>query len=61
MHVRFGYVFDDDGNIPVPRPDRLVIRSRHEPAILIYEGDRVDSTEVLVVFLGDLAGGDVVL
>ena len=61
MHIRLGNILDDDRNIIIPRADRLVVARRHEPAVLVHKGDRVDGAEVLVVFLRDLACAEVVL
>lgn len=61
MHIRLGDILDDDGDIIVPRTDRLVVTRRHESAVLVDERDRVDGAEMLVVFLRDFACAEVVL
>jgi hypothetical protein len=61
VHERVGDIFDDDGDVPVPDTDRLVVRGRDEPAVFVDEGDGVDRPEMLVVFLRDLARLGVVL
>jgi hypothetical protein len=61
VHVRFGNVFDDDGNIVIPSTYRLVVRSGYETSILINERDRVDGSQVLIICLDDLIRTQVVL
>jgi len=61
VHVWFGDVLDDDGNIVVPSSNGLVVRGRDEPTVVVDEGDGVDGSEMLVVLLDDLIGVDVVL
>lgn len=39
VHVRFGDVFDDDGNIVVPASDGLVVGGRDEASRLVDESD----------------------
>lgn len=61
VHVGLSDVLDHDRDIVVPRSDRLVVRGRDEPAVVVDEGDRVDGSEMLVVLLRDLVGVGVVL
>ena len=55
MHSRIRDEFDWYGNIEIPYPHRLVIRTGNEPPILIDESDRVDWSQVLIVLLSDLS------
>ena len=61
MHVGFGNVLDHDGYIVVPRPDGFIVRGSDKAAVFVDKGDRVDGSQVLVVFLGDVARIHVVL
>ena len=61
VHVRLGDVFDRDRDVEIPSTNRLVIRSRNEPPILVHKSDSVDRPQVLVVLLRDLARPYVVL
>ena len=61
MHVRLCNVLDDDGDIEIPCSNRLVVGSGHESAILVHKGDRIDRSQMLVIFLRYLTGIDVVL
>ena len=61
MHVWFGDILDDDGNIEVPCSDGLVIRSSDKPPVFVYERYSVHRSKVLIVFLRDIAGVDVIL
>ena len=60
-HVGFGNVFDGDGDVEFPRAQGFVVGGGDEAAGLVDEGDGVDGAEVVVVFLGELAGAGVVL
>lgn len=61
VHVWFGNVFDHDGNIVIPTTYRLVVRSGYETSILVYERNRVDGSQVLIICLDDLIRTQVVL
>jgi hypothetical protein len=61
VHVWLRDVFNHNRNVEVPSSDRLVIRSRHESPIFVDKCDSVHWSQVLVVFLGDLAVVDIVL
>jgi hypothetical protein len=61
VHVWLRDVFDRDRDVEIPSANRLVIRSRDEPPILVHESDCVDRSQVLVVLLRDLSRSYVVL
>ena len=61
MHVRLGNVLDHDWDIIVPCPDGFIVRSCDESPVFVDECDRVDRSEMLVVFLDDFGGVYVVL
>ena len=61
MHIGLCDVLDDDGNIVVPPSNRLVIRCRQEPSIVIDPGNCVDRAQMLVVLLRDLLLSQIVL
>ena len=61
VHVRFCDVLDNNRDVEVPGADGLVIGGGHEPSVLVNEGDCVHWSEMLVVFLGNLAGVDIIL
>jgi hypothetical protein len=61
VHVRFGNVFDDDGDIVVPSTYRLVIGCRYETTILVDESNSIDRSKMLIISLNDLMGSQVVL
>ena len=61
MHVRFSNVLDYDRYIIVPCPDRFIVRSGDKPTIFIDKRNCVDWSQVLVVFLGDVARIHIVL
>jgi hypothetical protein len=52
--MRFGNIFDDDGDIVVPSTYRLVIGCGYETTILIDESNSIDRSKMLVVRLDDL-------
>jgi hypothetical protein len=54
VHIRFGDIFDDDGDIVVPSTYRLVIGRGDETTVLIDESDRVDRSKMLIVCLDNL-------
>lgn len=55
MHGRIGDVLEIDGYVPLPRTYALVVRRGHETSIVVDERDRVDSAQVTIVLLRDLA------
>ena len=59
--MRLSDVLDDYGDVKVPGPDRLVVGGCYETSVLVDEGNRVDGSEVLVVFLRNFAGVHVIL
>ena len=61
VHVWLCNVLDHHGDIIVPCADRLVIRGCHEPPVLVYEGDRVDRAQMLIILLCDLSRVHIVL
>ena len=61
VHVWFGDVLDNDGDIVVPSSNGFIVRGRDESTVVVDEGDGVDGSEMLVVLLDDLIGVDVVL
>lgn len=61
MHVRLSNVFDHHGNIKIPSSNRLVVWRCNESPIFVHKGYCVDWTEMLIVFLSNLAWIDVVL
>lgn len=61
MHVWLGDILDHYRDIIVPCTNRLVVTRRHEPSVLINEGNGIDGTQVLVVFLHNLARAEIVL
>ena len=61
VHVWLRDVFNRDRDVEIPGPNRLVIRSRDKPPILVHEGDSVHRPKVLIVLLRDLACPYVVL
>lgn len=61
VHIRLRNILDDHRNIPIPRSNRLVVRGGDESPVLVDKGDGVDGTEMLIVFLGDFSGSEVVL
>ena len=61
VHVWFCDIFDHDWDVKVPCTYGLVIGRRHEPPVVINEGDSVHRTEMLVVFLGNLARVHIIL
>ena len=61
VHVRLCDILDDDGNIIVPPSDRLVVRGRQEPPVVVHPGDGVDRPQMLIVLLRDLLLPQVVL
>lgn len=61
VHVRLGNVLDHDRDIKLPGTHRLVVRGRHEPAVVVHECDGVDRAQMLVVLLRDIAGLRIVL
>ena len=60
-HVWFGDEFDWNGNVQLPRPQGLVIRSGNEATVFVNEGDGVDWAKMVVVFLRHFAGAGIVL
>lgn len=61
VHMGFCDVLDHDWDIVVPRSDGFIVRRRDETSIFVDERNRVDGTQVLVVFLGDLSRVHVIL
>ena len=61
VHVRLGDVFDDDWNVKFPCANGLVVRGRDKAPIIVHKGDRIDRSQMLVIFLRYLTGIDVVL
>ncbi len=61
MHVRLCDVLDHHRDVPVPGTYGLVVRSRHEASVFVYECNRVDRSQVLVIFLGYLSTVNVIL
>lgn len=61
MHIRFGDVLDHNRDIIVPCTDRLIVRRRDETSVVVDESNRVDRSQMLVVFLRDFGGVHVVL
>jgi len=61
VHVWFGNVLDDYGDVEIPRADRLIVRSGHKAPIFVNECDSIDRSKMLIVFLRDFARVDVVL
>ena len=49
--VRSPDVFDLHRDAKLPNPQGLVVAGRHEPAVVVDEGDGVDCAQVLVVLL----------
>jgi len=61
MHVRFGNVLDHHRNVKVPSSDCFIVRSRHKPPVFIYEGNSINRSKMLIVFLRDLARVHIIL
>lgn len=61
VHVWLRNILDYYGNIKVPGPDRLVIRSRDKATILIHECDRVYWAQMLIILLRNFSRIDVIL
>lgn len=61
MHMWLCDVFDHNRNVKVPCSDRLVVRSGHKSPIFVNECDGVHRSQMLIVFLSDLAAVDIVL
>lgn len=61
MHIWLGNIFNDDWYIKLPGTHRLIVGSSNETSIVIYKCNGVDSAQVLIVFLRDLAAVDVEL
>jgi len=61
MHVGFCNVLDDDGYVIVPGADSFIVRGGDKPTIFVDKCDRIDGTQVLVVFLRDVARIHIVL
>ena len=61
MHVRFSNVFDHYRNVEIPCSDRLVVGRCNEPPVFVNEGDCVDRTKMLVVFLNNFTRVNVIL
>lgn len=61
MHMGFRNVLDHDGYIIVPRPDSFIVRGSDKPTIFVDKRDRVHGSQVLVVFLRDLARIHIIL
>ena len=61
MHMGFRNVLDHDGDIIVPRPDSFVVRGSDEPTIFVDKRDRVYRSQVLVIFLRNLARIHIIL
>ena len=51
MHVRFGDIFDINGNIPLPDTDRLVISRRNKSSIVVNKSNGINGSQMAVVFL----------
>ncbi len=51
MHVRLSNVLDHDRDIVIPRPNTLVVGCSHETSVIVHPGNRIDGTEMLIVFL----------
>lgn len=61
MHVGFGNVLDDNGDVEVPSPHCLVVRCCYKAPVFVDKGDRIHGTQMLVVLLGDFRGVHVIL
>lgn len=61
MHVWFSDILDDHRYIKVPSPYCFVVRGGDEAAVFINESNGVDRTQVLIVFLCNVAGVHIVL
>ena len=61
VHERLGDVLDYNRDVIVPCANRFVIRGSHKSPVFVYECNRIDRSQMLVVFLYDLARVDVVL
>ena len=61
MHMGFCNVLDHDGYIIVPRSNSFIIRGSDKPTIFVDERNRVHRSQVLVVFLRNLARLHIVL
>ena len=61
VHVGFGDEFDRHGDVVFPSAEGLVVGGGDEAAVVVDEGDGVDGPEVVVVFLGHVAGAGVEL
>lgn len=61
VHVRLGYVLDHHWDIEIPCSDSLIVGRRHKPPILVDECDGVYRSEMLIVFLRNLARVYVIL
>lgn len=60
-HVWFGNELDGDWDTIFPCTQRLVVRRCDEAAILVAEGNGVDGTQMVIVFLDHLPASCVVL
>ena len=61
MHVRLGDIFDCDRDIEIPCTNSLVVGCSNEPSVLVHESNGVDWSQVLIIFLRDLACSYVIL
>lgn len=61
MHMGFRDVFDHDRYIIIPSPDGFVVRRSDKPTIFVHKRDRVYRSQVLVIFLRDLARIHIIL
>ena len=61
VHEGLGDVLDYNRNVIVPCANRLVIRGSHKSPVFVYECNRIDRSQMLVVFLYNLSRIDIVL
>jgi hypothetical protein len=61
VHIRLRDIFDHNWNVVVPSSDSFIVGCCYEPPVLVHEGDSVDRTQMLIVFLRDLPRVHVIL
>lgn len=49
--MRFGDVFDVNGNIPFPDPNGFVVSRGDKPPVIVHKSDGIYSSQMAVIFL----------